>query len=233
MKSLFVTGTDTGIGKTTVACALVRAFNAHGAPALGMKPVASGCRQTPAGLRNDDAERLIAAGPHALSYSDVNPYAFAAPIAPHVAAADAGVDISLATIARAYAQLRAQAGMIIVEGAGGWMAPLSDPLMQRDLVCALDLDVVIVVGLRLGCINHALLTTRAVLADGCRVAGWIANRIDPHMLRAEDSIATLRARIDAPLLGVLAHAASEEQARDALAEGIAPLIAPGIGDVAP
>lgn len=229
MRSLFVTGTDTGIGKTTVACALLRAFADRGVPALGMKPVASGCRQTPAGLRNDDAERLIATGSHALAYVDVNPYAFAAPIAPHVAAADAGVEVSLATITHAHARLRTQAAMTIVEGAGGWMAPLSDRLMQRDLVHALDLDVVIVVGLRLGCINHALLTVRAVQADGCHVAGWIANRLDPHMLRAEDSIATLRARIDAPLLGVIAHGTSEDQARDAFAGGIAHLVARGIG----
>jgi dethiobiotin synthetase len=209
VRDLFVTGTDTGIGKTRVGVALLRALRARGVRACGMKPVASGCEATVDGLRNEDALALIAASDPAPAYPTCNPYAFAPPIAPHLAAHAVGGEIVLAPIRAAFDELRARADRVVVEGVGGWMAPLSDCLMQADLARALDLDVVLVVGLRLGCINHALLSARAIEADGCRLAGWIANRVDPSMAVADENIATLRARIRAPLLGVLEHGGAD------------------------
>lgn len=205
VRGVFVTGTDTGIGKTRASALLVRAHRACARSAIGMKPVASGCRETPDGLRNEDAEALIAASDPAPPYALCNPYAFAPPIAPHVAAREAGVAIALDPIVEVYRTLASMADRVVVEGVGGWAVPISDALMQADLARALDVPVVLVVGLRLGCLNHALLSARTIRADGCVLAGWIANRIDPDMARAEENLATLRARIDAPLLGVLAH----------------------------
>lgn len=217
MNGVFVTGTDTGIGKTWSSCALIAALRARGLRTVGMKPVASGCVMTARGLRNEDAEALIAASDPVPAYEDCNPLAFAAPIAPHVAARDAGVEIVLDPLLAASARLAASADRVVVEGVGGWMVPLSDTLMQADLARALDVPVILVVGLRLGCLNHALLSARAISADGCTLAGWIANRIDPHMERVEENIDTLRGRIPAPLLGVLAHAIDSSPARAAAA----------------
>lgn len=205
-RGVFVTGTDTGIGKTRASAQLVRAQRACGRRAIGMKPVASGCRETSEGLRNEDAEALIAASDPAPPYALCNPYAFAPPIAPHIAAREAGIEIALDPIVSAYGKLAAMADRVVVEGVGGWSVPLSDALMQADLVRALELPVVLVVGIRLGCLNHALLSVRAIAADRCVLAGWIANRIDPEMARADENLDALRALIDAPLLGVLAHA---------------------------
>lgn len=205
MSGVFVTGTDTGVGKTHASCALLAALRAHGLRTVGMKPVASGCEATPEGWRNEDALALIAASDPAPAYADCNPFAFAEPIAPHIAARATGTAIELATLRAAYARLAQGADRIVVEGVGGWLAPLSDSLMQADLARALELPVILVVGLRLGCLNHALLSARAIEGDGCRLAGWIANRIDPAMARAEENLATLRERIGAPLLGVLDH----------------------------
>ena len=179
---VFVTGTDTGVGKTLVAASLTAALNAHGVRAVGMKPVASGCDATAAGLRNADALQLIDCSAGDPRYADVNPYTFAAPIAPHLAAADAGVVIDLRVIEAAHARLDDDA-FVVVEGVGGWMAPLGPQLMQCELVRALRLPVVLVVGLRLGCISHALLSARAIREDGCELAGWIGSGIDPAMLR--------------------------------------------------
>ena len=203
--TLYVTGTDTGIGKTYVSRLLLASMAARGLRVIGMKPVASGCVETADGWRNEDADMLRAASSTAVAYADVNPYAFVEPIAPHLAAAATGTRIDIATIAAAHARLGARADVVVVEGVGGWAAPLGEHLDQADVVRTLGLDVVLVVGLRLGCINHARLTVAAIAADGCRLAGWIGNRIDPGMARADDNIATLRARIDAPLLGIVGH----------------------------
>ncbi len=202
----YITGTDTGIGKTHVSCALLRSLQSLGVTAIGMKPVASGCERTPAGLRSEDALGLIAASHRQVDYESVNPYPLADPIAPHLAAADHGVSIELAPIAAAYRHLQAHAEFVVVEGVGGWLAPLSDSLMQADIVRALDLPVLLVVGLRLGCLNHALLTARAIEADGCHLMGWIGNSVDPDMRRVEDNIDSLKRRIQAPLLGIVEHA---------------------------
>jgi dethiobiotin synthetase len=202
-RGIFITGTDTGVGKTLVAASLLAALNANGCRPVGMKPVASGCRQTPRGWRNDDAERLIAHSAGAPDYALVNPYALTDPIAPHLAAAQAHTEIRLDPILAAFAALSTTADCVVVEGVGGWAVPLSPALMQADLVRALKLPVILVVGLRLGCLNHAILSARAIVADGCDLIGWIGNAIDPAMVRVEDNLATLRARLPAPCLGVL------------------------------
>jgi dethiobiotin synthetase len=200
---VFIAGTDTGIGKSVVSATLLAALNANGHRAVGMKPVASGCRQTPQGLRNEDAELLIAHSAGAPDYALVNPVALPEAIAPHLAAKHSGVDIRLDPINAAFVALSTNYDFVVVEGVGGWMVPLSDKLMQADLVRALDTQVILVVGLRLGCLNHAQLSARAILDDGCKLAGWIANRIDPQMDCAEENLATLHALLPAPCLGVL------------------------------
>jgi len=203
---LYVTGTDTGIGKSVVSAALLHALRARGDHAVGMKPVASGCEFLDGAWRNEDALALQAASDPRPSYADVNPYALRAPLAPELALRDDGVELSLAPILAAYRRLAVQAPRVVVEGVGGWAAPLSATLDQLDLVRALDLPVVFVVGLRLGCINHARLTLRALVADGVRVAGWVANGVDPEMARADDNFVILQQRLEAPCWGRLPYA---------------------------
>jgi len=203
MHGLFVTGTDTGIGKTCASTALLHALRARGMRAVGMKPVASGCEATTGAWRNEDALALQAASDPRPLYEDVNPFALPQPLAPQLAARDAGIVVSLDALVAAHARLRAQADMVVVEGVGGWAAPLSDALWQADLARALDLPVVLVVGLRLGCLNHAFLSARAIAADGCRLVGWIGNAIDPDMARREDNLALLADGLAAPCWGVL------------------------------
>lgn len=205
-RALFVAGTDTGIGKTWVTAALVRGLRARGLHAGGMKPVASGCMTTPAGWRNDDALALLAASGLAdENYSQVNPVALPLPASPHIAAAAAGVRVSLAAIEHAFVDLGRLRSPLLVEGVGGWSVPLSGPdqgwCMQADLVRRLDLPVLLVVGLRLGCINHALLSARAITADGCRLLGWIGNEIEPGWSQLDAVQATLDERLSAPCLG--------------------------------
>ncbi|HEY3520518.1 MAG TPA: dethiobiotin synthase, partial [Rhodanobacteraceae bacterium] len=179
---------------------------AAGARAVGMKPVASGCDRTPQGLRSEDALALIAASdPRPGDYALCNPYAFEPAIAPHLAAADANMQIDFEKIESAYAHLAASVDTVIVEGVGGWAVPLSDSLESADIPRRLNLPVILVVGLRLGCINHARLSVRAIVDDGCELLGWIGNAIDPAMERREDNIETLRRLLPAPCLGVLGH----------------------------
>jgi len=207
-QSYFVTGTDTGVGKTRVATALCHVFAAQGARVGAMKPVASGCAKTPAGLRNDDALALLAAMNVRAGYDEVNPYAFEPAIAPHIAAREAGRDIDFAVLDRAYERLRLRSDTLIVEGAGGWLAPLGPGQSFADLAARWQLDVVLVVGLRLGCLNHALLTVESILGRGLRLCGWVGNGIDPKFERLEENLASLHTRIDAPCLGVLPYAAT-------------------------
>jgi len=213
MFALYVTGTDTGIGKTLASCALLHALRGHGLRAAGMKPVASGCERIDGEWRNADALALQAAGEPGIAYADINPYALEHPLAPELAARDAGVEVRLQPILDAHARLAGQADALVVEGVGGWAAPLSATLMQADLVRALRLPVVLVVGLRLGCLNHAMLSARAIAADGVHLAGWIASHVDPAMERVEDNIAMLRERMPAPCWGVLPHAQDPDPAR--------------------
>lgn len=209
---LYVTGTDTGIGKTLSSCALLHALRDRGLRAAGMKPVASGCACVDGEWRNEDALALQAAGDAGIAYADINPFALEHPLAPELAARDAGVEVGLQPILAAYARLAARADAVVVEGVGGWAAPLSASLMQADLVRALRLPVVLVVGLRLGCLNHALLSARAIADDGVQLAGWIASHVDPAMERVEDNLAMLRERLPAPCWGVLPHAPGEAPA---------------------
>jgi dethiobiotin synthetase len=203
MHGLFVTGTDTGCGKTEISLGLMAALQATGANVLGMKPIASGCTPGPDGLRNDDAVRLRAQGSSEAPYGLVNPYAFARPIAPHIAAGEAGVEIRLPTIEQTYRTLAGEADQVIVEGVGGWRVPLGPKLFVSDIPKALGLPVILVVGMRLGCINHALLTVESIQGTGGVLVGWVANQLDPRMLSLDANLATLAALIDAPCLGVL------------------------------
>lgn len=200
-RGFFVTGTDTGVGKTLVACALLHAFAARGRRVVGMKPVAAGAQQSADGLRNEDVEQILAAGNVPAPRSLVDPYCFEPPIAPHIAAHDAGVEIDLRRIELAYSELTRLADMVIVEGVGGFCVPLNARENTADLAQRLGLPVLLVVGMRLGCLNHALLTAHAIRARGLRLAGWIANRIDPAMAAVEENITTLAERLAAPLLG--------------------------------
>ncbi|MCW0375706.1 dethiobiotin synthase [Xanthomonas sacchari] len=205
VSAFYVTGTDTGIGKTIASTALLHALRARGQRAVGMKPVASGCAREADGWRNEDALALQEASAPRPAYGDLNPYALPLPLAPELAAADAGVQLELAPIAAAFDRLRAQADVVVVEGVGGWAAPLSATLDQADLARALRLPVVLVVGLRLGCLNHARLSAAAIAADGLQCIGWIGNEIDPAMERIDDNMAMLRARLPMPCWGRLPY----------------------------
>ncbi len=202
-KGYFITGTDTGIGKTTVTQILMR--NAKENRVAGMKPVASGCRITPQGLRNDDALALMGTATIALPYEKVNPYAFEPPIAPHIAAAEQGVSIDILRIQDFYRYIADRADTVYVEGVGGWLTPISDNQTMADVAESLQLPVILVVGIRLGCLNHALLTAAQIIKQGLPLAGWVANHIDPEMSRPKENLAYLTLAINAPLLGVIAH----------------------------
>jgi dethiobiotin synthetase len=208
--SYYITGTDTGIGKSVASAALLHALRGRGLHAVGMKPVASGCEMTADGWRNEDALLLQQASDPVPAYRDVNPYALPNPLAPELAAADAGVSIELQPIVEAHARLAAVADAVVVEGVGGWAAPLTASLDQLDVVRALELPVVMVVGLRLGCINHARLTARAIVEDGAQLVGWIANDIDPAMARSDDNFAILQRVLPMPCWGRLPFMAARD-----------------------
>ena len=212
MFSVYVTGTDTGIGKTLASCALLHALRGHGLRAIGMKPVASGCERVDGQWCNADALALLDASEPRPAYTDLNPYALPLPLAPELAAREASVEVSLQGLLDAHARLAMQADALVVEGVGGWAAPLSASVMQADLVNALRMPVLLVVGMRLGCLNHALLTARAIAADGAHLAGWIASHVDPDMQRVDDNLQMLRERLPAPCWGVLPHAIDPDPA---------------------
>jgi dethiobiotin synthetase len=210
--AVFIAGTDTGIGKTHAACALLHALRQAGHGAVGMKPVASGCADSGQGLRNEDALALQAAGPAGVPYAAINPVSLREPLSPHLAAARDGVTITLPPLTAAFEQLGAHHAPVVVEGVGGWLVPLAPSLLASELARSWRLPVILVVGLRLGCLNHALLSARAIVADGCELLGWIGNRIDPAMDAVDDNLATLRALLPAPCLGVLPHGVPPAQA---------------------
>ena len=216
MFSVYVTGTDTGIGKTLASSGLLHALRGHGLRAVGMKPVASGCELLEGQWRNADALALLAASHPKPAYADLNPYALPSPLAPELAAGDAGIEVSLQRLLDAHARLSAHADALVVEGVGGWAAPLSATLMQADFVHALRIPVVLVVGMRLGCLNHALLSARAITADGVHLAGWIASHVDPAMERVQDNLRMLRERLPAPCWGVLPHVIGPDPAQMAI-----------------
>ena len=202
-RGYFITGTDTGIGKTVVTLCLMRWLQGRGLRVAAMKPVASGCERTPEGLRNEDALQLQRQASMPLDYGAVNPYAFEPAIAPHIAAREAGEEIRIDTIVRGMHQLAGEADIVCVEGVGGWLVPLNGRETVADLAVSLGLGVVLVVGMRLGCLNHALLSARAIEADGARLAGWVANCMPPAADYLDENINALKSMVNAPLLGVV------------------------------
>lgn len=202
-RAVFVTGTDTGVGKTWVTLGLMALLKDQGHNVTGMKPVASGCYLTPQGLRNEDAVKISEHSSLALKYAEVNPFAFEPAVAPHIAATGAGRSISLNYIQSIYQRLLQRFDWCIVEGIGGWLVPLSEQHTVADLVRQLDMPVVLVVGLRLGCLNHALLSVQSIHHHRVRLLGWVANQLHPQMSCLEQNVEALKSRIGAPLLGVV------------------------------
>lgn len=197
--SVFVTGTDTGVGKTHVALGLIRGLAQEGRRVAAMKPVAAGAVHQPGGPRNEDALLLAAAANVEVPYETLNPYCLAAPVSPHIAAEEEGIAIDPAVIRREFDKLAALSDCVVVEGAGGWLAPISRTQTMADVALALDLPVILVVGLRLGCLNHAQLTARAVRASGLKLAHWIANAVEPQFERSAENLAWLTATLGPPL----------------------------------
>ena len=218
LPGIFVTGTDTDVGKTLVSTALMQSYKKQGLRVAGMKPVASGSQLTPQGLRNADAEALMREQSVALPYGLVNPYAFAPATSPHIAAAAVGTTIVLQPLLRAFEEIRRRVDRVVVEGAGGWYAPLSDDLCIEDIALAFRLPVLLVVGVRLGCINHARLTAEAIERSSLPLCGWVANQIDAQFHDWQENIVALTQRLNAPLIGVVRHQASvdPEQAAQSL-----------------
>lgn len=211
-RSVFITGTDTGVGKTRISCALLLAARRRPLKAFGMKPVASGSVLKDGEWFNEDADLIRAySSTPAPDLALINPYTLDEPIAPQLAARHAGVTIELERLQAAHQALSYAANLVVVEGVGGWAVPFSDLAMQAHLVRALNIPVILVVGIRLGCINHALLSAQAIVADGCRLVGWIANCIDPQALCSAEVIASIAEELDAPLLAVVAHGLSVDK----------------------
>lgn len=201
IKKWFVTGTDTEVGKTVASCALLQAAARAGYRAVGYKPVASGSEMTPEGIRNSDALALQRNSSVELRYEQVNPLAFMEPTSPHIVSRDEGRPIEFATLSAGLEALTQRGNWLQVEGAGGWFTPLSDSTTFADWVVKERLPVILVVGVKLGCINHAMLTAQAVVSAGLKLAGWIANDVQPAGRRHEEYLATLKSVIPAPMLG--------------------------------
>jgi dethiobiotin synthetase len=216
VKGAFITGTDTGVGKTRVATALVAALVREGLRVAVMKPVAAGATPSARGLQNDDAAALMRVSNVPAPYDLVNPCCAELAASPHIALSKAGIIADPAVIERRAHRLAEAADLLVAEGAGGWHAPLSDELTMADVARALQLPVVLVVGLRLGCLNHALLTTEAIERSGLTFAGWVANHVQPHFEHAHENIAALEHRLPAPLLDVVAHDAQAFVLRPAI-----------------
>lgn len=219
-RGFFVTGTDTGVGKTLVACALLSAFASAGKSTVGMKPVVAGAEEG----RWSDVDALVAASTVRAPAKLVSPYAFEPAIAPHIAAELAGTRIEIDAIARACEELSRRAEVVVVEGVGGFLVPLNERDTAADLARRLALPVVLVVGMRLGCLNHALLTRRQIAASGLRCAGWVANCVDPRMPHLEENVRALSERLGAALLGVVPFRPGSTAAEVAELLGIDPLI---------
>ncbi len=211
MNSIFVTGTDTEVGKTFISVGLIELFKQKGLNVAGMKPIASGCEQTAEGLRNEDALALQQAANIEIGYDVINPYAFEPAIAPHIAAKQTNTDIEISVLKNNYEQIQSQADVVVVEGAGGWLVPLNEKQTLADLAVELNLPVILVVGIRLGCINHALLSVARIQQTGLTLYGWIANDIESSA-QTDEMIETLKQHIDAPCLGLVPQLNSDKQA---------------------
>lgn len=218
MKGYFITATDTDAGKTFISAGLLRSLSSRGYRTLGLKPVASGCRLTSQGLQNDDARQLMQAANVALDYQTVNPYAFEPAIAPHIAAEQVNVSIDLQHIARLVEAQKSRADYVLVEGVGGWLVPLNASETIADLARLLNFPVILVVNMRLGCINHALLTAQSITAAGLPLAGWIANHAmtgsSPAMDCLQENVQTLKTRLETPFLGYVPHLHDQDKNRE-------------------
>ena len=201
-QAFFITGTDTNVGKTYVACKLIADYVAQGYKVIGMKPVAAGCELVDGAWVNEDVLKLEAASNVKAPRSLTNPYSFKEPIAPHIAAENENVNIEIKVIQQAFKQLADMVDIVIVEGAGGFLVPLNSEQTMADLAVSLDIPIILVVGMKLGCINHSLLTVEVIQARKLTLHGWVANAIDPNMQVAAENIATLEQRIKAPKLSV-------------------------------
>lgn len=217
-RHFFVAGTDTDVGKTLVACGILKAAEARGLRTLAIKPVAAGAEHTADGLRNQDAVMLMAAMTGELPYHQVNPVLLEPPIAPHIAAEQVGKRITVSQLAGLCRGAMMQAAdLVLIEGAGGWRVPLNRHELLSGLAVELQAPVILVVGMKLGCINHALLTADAIRADGLRIAGWVANQIDPHMPCFDENLSSLKVMLEAPCLGVVPFLFGDEPLMDAAA----------------
>jgi dethiobiotin synthetase len=215
VNGVFVTGTDTEVGKTVVSVGLIEKFKQQGLAVAAMKPIASGCENTAQGLRNDDALVLQQYANIKLAYELMNPYAFEPAIAPHIAAKQSNKSIDLNVIKTNFNQIQQQADAVVVEGAGGWLVPLNKTQTMADLAIILELPIVLVVGVRLGCINHALLSVAAIQQSGLPFLGWVANHIDQRS-ESDDIITSLKQGIDAPCLGEIPFLQAGQQATEFL-----------------
>jgi dethiobiotin synthetase len=222
-RAVFVTGTDTGVGKTVIAAALTRALAATGARVAVMKPIASGAERTADGLRSADAEALLEASNVPATYADVNPYCLEPAISPHIAAEDAGIEVDIDTIRHALGRLSARSDWVVVEGAGGWLAPIGPALSMADLARALGAPVLLVVGLRLGCLNHARLTRLAIEVSGAPFAGWVGCGVDASFARSSENLASLSQLLHEAPLAVVPHSPAGA-ASLRLAAGVARLL---------
>ena len=202
-KGYFITGTDTDVGKTWATVALMRFFKNHGSSVVGMKPVAAGCEWVEGTLKNEDALLLQENASVLLTYKEINPYAFKRPVSPHLAAENTAVDITV--LLQAFQQIKNKADIVMVEGAGGWFAPISDEYDIVDLAKAMQLPVIMVVAIRLGCINHARLTHQAIKSAGINCAGWLAMCVDKDMMMQTENIETIKSKLSSPLLGILPY----------------------------
>ncbi len=202
-KKIFITGTDTEVGKTYISCQLLKYFNNKNLSTVALKPIASGCDET---LKNQDAVLLSQEASVKLEYAKINPFIFKEPIAPHIAAANEGKSLTVASVMKAIQEpLQSKADICIIEGAGGWYVPLNSKETYSDVVKTAELNVILVVGMKLGCINHALLSVKAILNDKVKLLGWIANCVDPKMQQLDENIATLRTMLPVPCLGVAGY----------------------------
>lgn len=219
MSAYFVTGTDTDVGKTVVASALLQHFNRQGLSTIGFKPIAAGCDETADGLRNEDALNLMQQSSvslssslsSSLSYDEINPFAFAPPIAPHIAAKLVNQTITMEALNQAYQRITAyNSDVTVVEGAGGWCLPINDNEFLYQWVAEQKLAVILVVGIKLGCLNHALLTQAFIQSQGLNIVGWVANIISPQMLHIDENVETLKQQLNAPLLATVPYLSSTD-----------------------
>ena len=205
MTNFFITGTDTGVGKTWFTVAFMAALKGRGLNVMGMKPIATGAEKIKDRLINEDAKLIMQNCSQRVSYNLINPFVFELPIAPYGAAKHKGVVIDLDQIIKNYHLLRSMCDVLVVEGVGGWRVPVTNEHSLTDLVSKLDLSVILVVGMRLGCINHAILTAEAINADGLNLCGWVSNHLDRVYSKSEETIKTLKKRLNCPHIGNLLH----------------------------